>query len=415
MAKTHQLLTALSVTRKMAEGYYADGDGLYMQVASADARSWIYRFALAGRRREMGLGACSDVTLAQARAKATAARLLVKAGQDPIEARAAERARQRLEEARSMTFDEAARLYRADHEASWRNQVHRTQWKNSLATYVSPKIGTLPVGAIGTPEVTKVLDPIWSERTETASRIRGRIELILDWARARGYRTGENPARWRGHLDAVYPKRSKIRKVKHLEAVPIDDMPTVYAKLCETDGIAALAARFTILTAMRISVTTGATTPELKHDIWSIPADRMKAHRDHNVPLSNEAKTVLKLAREIQTDARLFPGLRPGRGVSKSAVLRAFRRAAAMDVTVHGCRSTFKDWASERTAFSNEVSEMALAHTIGDKTEAAYRRGELMRKRAALMEAWGNYVSKPVNAKVVPIGTRQGKSAAGLR
>ncbi len=207
MARSHRRLTTLSITRKKAAGYYADGDGLYLQVAGQGAKSWLYRFMLAGRRREMGLGACADVSLAQAREKATAARQMVKAGQDPIEAREAERARQRLKEARGITFDDATRLYIADHEEAWRNAVHRKQWKTTLAAYASPMIGTLSVASIGTPEVTKVLDPIWSTKTETANRVRGRMELILDWARARGYRTGENPARWRGHLDAVYGAR----------------------------------------------------------------------------------------------------------------------------------------------------------------------------------------------------------------
>ncbi len=410
MARSHRRLTSLSVNRKKQAGYYADGDGLYLQVTSSGAKSWLYRYMLAGRRREMGVGACADVSLAQARAKATGARQLVKAGHDPIDARDAEKARQRLEEARSITFDEAARLYIADHEGAWRNPVHRRQWKATLATYASPSIGSLSVSAIGTPEVTKVLDPIWSTKTETASRVRGRIELILNWAKARGHRTGENPARWRGHLSDVYAKRSKLQKVKHLEAVPFDDMPAVYAKLCRVPGIAALAARFTILTAVRVSVTTGAKDSELGPDLWSISAERMKANRDHNVPLSAEAKTVLELARAFRTDAaddRAFPGQCAGRGVAKSVVLKAFRSAGAGKATVHGCRSTFRDWAMERTSFAPQVSEMALAHAIGDQTEAAYRRGELLKKRSALMEAWAGYLTTPASAKVVAINRRR--------
>ena len=395
MARSHRRLTTLAVDRKKQAGYYADGDGLYLQVTSSGAKSWLYRYMLAGRRREMGLGACADVTLAQSRAKATVSRQSVKAGQDPIEARDAEKARQRLEEARSITFDEAARLYIADHEGAWGNPVHRRQWKKTLSTYASPSIGNLSVSDIGTPEVTKVLDPIWPTITETASRVRGRIELILNWAKARGYRTGENPARWRGHLSDIYAKRSKLQKVKHLEAVPFGDMPKVYAKLCQVPGIAALAARFTILTAVRVSVTTGAKEGEIGPDLWSISAERMKANRDHNVPLSAEAKKVLELARAFRTDPsddRAFPGQRAGRGVAKSVVLKAFRSAGAGTATIHGCRSTFKDWAMERTSFAPQVSEMALAHAIGDQTEAAYRRGELLQKRAALMEAWAGYI-----------------------
>jgi integrase len=409
MPLSHRRLTALSITAKKPAGYYADGDGLYLQVTSNDSRSWIYRFMLAGRRREMGLGALRDVTLADARTKATAARQMVKAGQDPIEARNAGKSRQRLEEARSITFDKAAELYIAAHKGAWRNPVHCKQWKTTLAAYASPLIGSLSVGAVGTPEVTKVLDAIWATKTETASRVRGRIELILDWAKARGYRTGENPARWRGHLDAVYPRRSKLQKVQHFEAVPIDEMPAVYARLCHVPGIAALAARFTILTAVRVSVTVDARDSEFGPDIWSIGAERMKAGRDHNVPLSTEAKAVLELARHFRTDPtddRVFPGQRAGRGVWKSVVLKMFRSAGAGRATIHGCRSTFKDWAMERTSFPPEVSEMALAHAIGDRTEAAYRRGELLKKRTTLMEAWARFLTSPASLKVVPLHAR---------
>lgn len=406
MARSHRQLTVLSVTRKKQAGYYSDGDGLYLQISSSGAKSWLYRYMLAGRRREMGLGALGDVSLAVARAKATTARQLAKSGLDPIDARNSENARQRLEEARSITFDEAARLYIADHEGAWRNPVHRKQWKATLAAYASPSIGTLSVGAIGTPEVTKVLDPIWSTKTETASRVRGRMELILDWAKARGYRTGENPARWRGHLDAVYPKRSRLRKVQHLEAVPIEDLPAVYGRLCSVPGIAALAARFTILTAVRVGVTVGAKETELGAGLWSVSAERMKAGRDHNVPLSDEAKAVLDLARKFRTDPaddRLFPGRHAGRGVKQSVVLKSFRAAGAGTATLHGCRSTFRDWTAERTAFPSEVAEMALAHAVANPVEAAYRRGDLLKKRTTMMQAWAGYLTTPVSAKVVAI------------
>ena len=347
MARSHRQLTVLSVTRKKQAGYYSDGDGLYLQISSSGAKSWLYRYMLAGRRREMGLGALGDVSLAVARAKATTARQLAKSGLDPIDARNSENARQRLEEARSITFDEAARLYIADHEGAWRNPVHRKQWKATLAAYASPSIGTLSVGAIGTPEVTKVLDPIWSTKTETASRVRGRMELILDWAKARGYRTGENPARWRGHLDAVYPKRSRLRKVQHLEAVPIEDLPAVYGRLCSVPGIAALAARFTILTAVRVGVTVGAKETELGAGLWSVSAERMKAGRDHNVPLSDEAKAVLDLARKFRTDPaddRLFPGRHAGRWPGTPATCRppSIRPASGRSTTTSDRRPIWR-------------------------------------------------------------------------
>jgi integrase len=360
----------------------------------------------------MGLGPYPAVSLAAARESAAVARSMAKAGRDPIAAREAERARQRLEVARGITFDQAARQFIDAHESSWKNSKHRQQWPNTLKTYASPKIGSLWVGAIGTPEVTGILDPIWKAKPETAFRVRGRIERILDWCKVRGYCTGENPARWRGHLDKVFPPRAKVRKVKHHAAVPIDDMPTVYARLREANGVAALAARFTILTAARVGETTGATTAELKPDVWSIAAERMKADRNHNVPLSREAKSVLEEAAEMRIDHRLFPGHRKNRPLSHTAVIKALRSAGAGKATTHGCRSTFKDWASERTSFPSEVSEMALAHIVGDKVERAYRRGELMEKRRALMEQWAIFVTTPASTKVVPIGARR-RSGAG--
>lgn len=405
--RTHQRLTAVSIGKAMAAGYHADGGGLYLQVSTAGGKSWIFRYSLAGKRREMGLGAFPTIGLADARHGAAEARRLLGQGIDPIEARNAVRARQRLEEARGITFGQAAEQFIAAHEGTWRNPKHRQQWRNTLATYVLPKIGTLSVAAIGRPEVTGILDPIWHELPETAFRVRGRIERILDWSTGRGYRTGENPARWKGGLAAVYPPRSKVRKVKHHAAVPIDAMPAVYARLCEQEGIAALAARFVILTAARAGEVTGAHRGELgRPDVWAIDAERMKGGRPHAVPLSREARTVLQLAREYQTDDRLFPGRRAGRPLSHTALMKALRSAGAGDATTHGARSTFRDWAAERTSFPSEVAEMALAHAIGDKTERAYRRGELMTKRAAMMEAWAGYVTAPAGGKVVQLARR---------
>lgn len=412
MARKHQRLTALSITRVIKPGYHLDGDGLYLQVTATGAKSWVFCFTLAGRRREMGLGPYPTVNLAAARLLASGARGLAKAGQDPIAARKAEQARQQLEAARGILFEEAAEQFLTAHEGTWKNPKHRQQWRNTLKTYAYLRIGKLSVGAVGTPEVTRVLDPIWHKKPVTASRLRERIERILDWSKVRGYRTGENPARWRGHLDAVFPAPTKVRKVKHHAAVTVDDMPKVYARLREAKGIAALAARFTILTAVRVSVTIGATSPECaKPDVWSISAERMKADRDHNVPLSKEAKAVLKEAADMRVDDRLFPGRKAKRPLSHTAVIKALRAAGAGSATTHGCRSTFKDWASERTSFPAEVSEMALAHAISDKTEAAYRRGELMKKRTAMMEQWALFVTMPANAKVVSIGSKRGSVA----
>jgi integrase len=357
----------------------------------------------------MGLGPFPAVSLAQARNLAAEARSLAKAGQDPIAARDAQRTRQRLEEARGVTFDQATEQFLDDHESTWRNAKHRQQWRNTLRTYASPTMGSLSVAAIGTSEVTRVLDPIWKRKPETASRLRGRVERILDWAKVRGYRDGENPARWRGHLDKVFPARSQVRRVRHHAAVPIDDVPAVYAKLRKANGMAALALRFVMLTAGRPGEITGAAWPEVdqRSAVWTVPGTRMKAGHDHRVTLSREALAVLKDAAELRVDRWVFPGGRRGKPLSLTSLTKALNGVDGMGATVHGFRSTFKDWASERTSFPSEVSEMALAHAISDKVEAAYRRGELIHKRAAMMEQWARFLLNPPSANVVPIGRRR--------
>lgn len=403
MERTLQRLSGLSVERAKTAGYIHDGGGLYLQVTGSGRKSWIFRYSNGGRRRDMGLGAYPAVSLAAARKLAQDARSQAAAGTDPIATRDAERARQRLEAGRGITWDSAVDLFLDDHEITWRNKKHRQQWRSTLRTYASPVLGRLAVADIGTPEVIRVLDPIWQAKPETASRVRGRIERILDWSKVRGYRQGENPARWRGHLDQVYPAKSKVRKVKHHAAVAIDDMPAVYGRLCEATGMAALAARFTILTAVRAGETTGALWPEidLERGIWSISAERMKMDRDHRVPLSREALAILKVQHEGRTGARVFPGWRNGAPLAIASLAKALKKAGGRQVTTHGSRSTFKDWATERTHFPFEVSEMALAHAISDKTEAAYRRGELMEKRANMMQAWAGFVTTRRDASVV--------------
>jgi integrase len=408
MQRALQRLSALTVERVKARGYLHDGGGLYLQVTSSGRKSWIFRYyAPGGRRPEMGLGPYPDVSLAAARKAASEARSLVKAGQDPIAARDAERARKRLEEARGVTFDQATEQFLDDHDVTWKNKKHRQQWRNTLKTYASPVMGNLSVAAIDTPEVTKVLDPIWMKKPETASRVRGRIERILDWSKVRGYRTGENPARWRGHLDKVFPARAKVRKVKHHAAVPIDDLPAVYARLRESKGMAATALRFLILTAARASEVTGTRRPEIEPlaaQVWTVPPERMKGGREHRVTLSDEAVAILVERLETLTGDLVFPGWRDGKPLSLSALSKALKVAGGGSATVHGFRSTFRDWAAERTEFPSDVAEMALAHAIGDKVEAAYRRGELMAKRAAMMRRWARFVTIPhVQAEVVPL------------
>lgn len=406
MARTLQRLNSLSLSRAKKPGYFADGGGLYLQVTPAGARSWIYRFALAKRRREMGLGSFPDISLAAARQEAANSRALVKAGQDPIAVRDAERARQRLAEARGVTWDEAVDQFLGAHLGSFRNPKHRQQWRNTLDTYAKPVLGGLTVATILTPEVTKVLDPIWHKKPETASRVRGRIERILDWCKVRGYRDGENPARWRGHLDKVFPAGTKIRKVKHHAAIAIDDMPEVCAGLAAAKGMATRAVLFTILTAARAGETTGARWSEfdLQSGVWTVPADRMKMEREHRVPLSREALAIVQELFDWRTGDYVFPGGRKGCPLSIASLSKALKGVAGQAVTTHGCRSTFKDWASERTNFPRDVSEMALAHAIGDKVEEAYRRGELLEKRKALMQAWASYVTTPrQTTNVVPL------------
>jgi integrase len=396
-------LTALKVEKAKQAGMYADGDGLYLQVTEGGA-SWIYRYMLAGRPREMGLGPLALFGLQEARAKALDARRLRHEGIDPIEARKAARLRARLDAAKAMTFKECADAYINAHRAGWRNAKHAAQWGATLATYAEPIIGALPVQTIDTALVLKVLEPIWTAKPETASRVRGRIESILDWARVRDYRTGENPARWRGHLDKLLPARSKVRKVEHHAALPYAELPAFLVALREQEGIAARALEFTILTAARTNETIGAPCSEFDHldKIWTIPAERMKAVKEHRVPLSARALAVLRDAESARTGGTdyVFPGGKVGKPLSNMAMTEVLRRMGRGDITVHGFRSTFRDWAAECTNFPSEVVEMALAHAVGDKVEAAYRRGDLFEKRRRVMNAWAEFCGKRV-----PTGT----------
>jgi integrase len=411
LRRTLHRLTALSIARAKAAGYLADGGGLYLQVTATGARSWIFRFQIDGRRREMGLGPFPDISLAVARNLAAEKRALAKAGKDPITERDAQKVRHRLKDGRTVTWDQAVDQFFADHEPTWHSPKHRAQWRSSLQTYASPVMGNLSAGVIGTPEVIRVLQSIWRSKPVTASRVRGRIERIWDWCKVRGYAQGENPARWRGHLDKVFPAIRKVRKVRHHAAVPIDALPAVYQRLQEDDRIVALAARFTLLTAARAGQATGARWPEIDRQsaLWTIPGSRMKGGKEHRVPLSREALRILDTLAELRMGALIFPGRSPGRPMAVDMLSKALRVAGAGKATMHGtARSTFKDWASERTSFPNEVSEMALAHTIGNETEAAYRRGELLRKRAQLMEAWARFLlTPPASADVVPISRKR--------
>jgi integrase len=414
MARRLNRLTAVEVKGIDQKGMYHDGGGLYLQVSAAGTKSWIYRFTLDGRAREMGLGPLNAISLAEARKRTAECRRMRHDGIDPIEARGAQRDQKRLEGARSMTFDVCAEAYIEAHKASWKNGKHAEQWHGSLRNYASPVFGSSPVQAIDLALVMKALEPVWQTKSETASRLRGRIEAVLDWARVHGYRKGENPARWRGHLDKLLPARAKIQKVVHHPALPYSEIADFMVSLRSQEGIAARALEFLILTAARTGEIIGARWDEvdLKEKIWTVPGLRMKAGREHRVPLSGPALATVKNMNEIRESDFVFPGGRKGKPLSNMAMLALLKRIGRNDLTTHGFRSTFRDWAAERTNFPREVVEMALAHTIENKVEAAYRRGDLFQKRRQLMEAWARFSEIRASVgKVVSISGREEKTA----
>jgi integrase len=414
MARRLNRLTAVEVKGIDQKGMYHDGGGLYLQVSAARTKSWIYRFTLDGRAREMGLGPLNAISLAEARKRTAECRRMRHDGIDPIEARGAQRDQKRLEGARSMTFDVCAEAYIEAHKASWKNGKHAEQWHGSLRNYASPVFGSSPVQAIDLALVMKALEPVWQTKSETASRLRGRIEAVLDWARVHGYRKGENPARWRGHLDKLLPARAKIQKVVHHPALPYSEIADFMVSLRSQEGIAARALEFLILTAARTGEIIGARWDEvdLKEKIWTVPGLRMKAGREHRVPLSGPALATVKNMNEIRESDFVFPGGRKGKPLSNMAMLALLKRIGRNDLTTHGFRSTFRDWAAERTNFPREVVEMALAHTIENKVEAAYRRGDLFQKRRQLMEAWARFSEIRASVgKVVSISGREEKTA----
>ena len=376
--KLSNALTAIEV-KNAKPGRYADGGGLQLLVKDTGARSWVFRYMLRGKTRDIGLGpaGADAISLADARDLASALRLKVRAGIDPLAERQ-QKAAEALAAAQAaqiagITFKATADAYIGANEASWRNDKHRQQWRNTLATYVYPVMGELPVAEIGTAHVLQILEPIWKDKPETASRVRGRIETILDAAKARGYRQGENPARWRGHIAQILPARSRLTRGHH-------------------KAMAALALEFVILTATRTSEVLGATWAEVDLDkaIWTVPASRMKAGKEHRIPLSPRAVEILEAVKPLEKDY-LFPTDKGGK-LSTMAMSMLLRRMK-LDCTVHGFRSGFRDWAAECTGYAHEVCEMALAHVIGNKSEAAYRRGDLFDKRRRLIADWASYCS----------------------
>ena len=386
-------LTALHVARAKKRGMYGDGLGLYLQVGLGGARSWIYRFSLNGSEHYLGLGSVNAIPLKRARELAAEARQLRAEGIDPIKRRRDDRLAERIANAKTTTFAQCSAQYLAAHETEWRNPKHRQQWRNTLAAYVMPTLGLMPVQAIDTDLVLKVVEPIWKEKPETASRVRGRIESILDWATARELRQGENPARWRGHLEHLLPAKTKIGAVEHYPALPYDEIGAFMANLRRRPSISARCLEFTILTAARTSEAISAHWDELDLDagIRTIPGARMKGSLEHKVPLAPRVVRLLRELHKHRAGEYVFSGTKLGQPLSNQTMLKLLGLMDRGDLTVHGFRSTFTDWAHEQTSFPGIVIDMALAHKISDKVEAAYRRGDLFDKRRKLMEAWADF------------------------
>lgn len=406
MAKLIDRLNPLTVAKCTKPGYYPDGNRLYLAVKASGAKSWIFRYRFGGREREMGLGSVSVFTLAEARERTKEVAKLLADGLDPMAERDRARSEAKLAAANQLTFDASAEQYIKSHRAGWKNAKHADQWINTLATYASPVIGSMPVANVKTEHVMRVLEPIWRDKTETATRLRGRIESILAWCTVQGFRAGDNPAAWRGHLDQLLPKPSAVAKVGNHAALDWRELPAFMPQLRAMPGAGAMLVELCILTACRTSEALLASWSEFDLDakLWVIPAERMKAKKEHRIPLSDAAMALLSRLRGQHDGDLLFPG-RAKKPLSNMVGLQLLKRMGRADLTVHGFRSTFRDWAGEATAHPREVIEHALAHLLKDKAEAAYARGDLLAKRRALMADWGAYCDRPAMAgTVVAIG-----------
>ncbi|MET3498171.1 tyrosine-type recombinase/integrase [Variovorax boronicumulans] len=400
MPKKAAELGALAVSRLVKPGAHAVGGvaGLKLKINDAGARSWVLRATVAGKIRDMGLGGFPDVSLAQARERARAARDKIHAGEDPIHARQAARSAVAAASAKARTFEQCVDAYLKAKSGEWKNAKHRAQWSSTLDLYAKPTIGQMLVQDIELSHVLTVLEAIWTTKTETASRLRGRIETVLDWATVRGYRKGENPARWRGHLDQLLGRPRKIKKVTHHPALQLADVGAFMADLRQVEGMSARALELAVLTAARSGEVRGARWDEidLQAKLWTVPAERMKAKKEHRVPLSKQALKLLEAVPRIEGSELVFPGRKPLQPLSDMSLSACMRRMDYKDAkgrvcVPHGCRSTFRDWASEKTTFSGEMAEMALAHTIDSAVEAAYRRGDMLAKRLKMMQSWADF------------------------
>ena len=395
MARVVNKLSPLKVAKLTAPGLYGDGNNLYLQIAPSGAKSWSFRFMIRGRAREMGLGPVALMSLAEARMRAIECRRLLLDGIDPIEHRQTQREAKTV---RGKTFATCAEAYIEAHQAGWSNAKHAGQWRATLATYAYPVFAETPVGAIDLDLVVKALKPIWTDKPETASRLRGRIESILDYATTQGWRQGDNPARWKGFLENLLPAKGRIARVAHHPALKWRDLPSFMAELAQQEGVAARALAFTILTASRSGETIGATWSEidLAAKIWTIPEWRLKKRQgDHRVPLTDPVLAILATMRAAAGTpapaAFVFPGGKTGTGLSNMAMLILLRRMGRENITTHGFRSTFRDWAAEATDYRHEVVEAALSHTVSDKVVAAYRRTDFFDRRRDLMVDWARY------------------------
>ncbi|CDM23873.1 Integrase [Castellaniella defragrans 65Phen] len=394
MPKKAQYRTDRWVASRKGPGRYAVGgvDGLHLRITSTGSRSWVLRVKVGDLRRDIGIGPYPFVTLEQARQEAFEIHKRIRDGADPLAKRREVRQAIKAQQAGDKTFSECAAAYIEAKAPEWKNPKHRQQWENTLSQYAYPVMGSLAVADIDLPHVLAVLEPIWTTKTETASRLRGRIESVLDWATVRKYRTGLNPARWKGHLDTILPARGKVQKVEHHKAMPIDDMPGFWRDLAGRDGMGARALQLVILTAARSGEVRGATWDEIDLDAktWTIPASRMKAGAEHRVPLSDTAVALLKAVPRLEGCPYVFHSVRSGQlsDMSLTAVMRRMGLAAVP----HGFRSTFRDWCGERTHYPRELAEQALAHTLANRVEAAYRRGDALEKRRDMMQAWADFL-----------------------
>jgi integrase len=404
---THHRLRAVDLPR-LKPGYHHDGGGLYLDVRSG-SRVWVYRYTRHGKQRTMGLGPLHTIGLADARQRARDARKLLLDGVDPLAAKEAHRAAQRVALATAMTFQQAAEAYIEAHAAGWGKSKSERQWRQSLADYAYPVLGALPVAAINVGLVMQVIEPIWKTKTETASRVRGRIENILGWATVMGYMTGDNPARWKGNLENLLPAKTKVRPVEHYTALPYRELPGFMTDLRAQVGVAARALEFTILTAARVGEVLGAQWSEINiaERVWIVPGERMKSGREHRVPLSDAALAIIEHMAAIRQSDFVFPGGKIGQPLTSPALLLVPARIGH-PVTVHGFRSTFMDWATEQTTFPAEMRDLALAHVVSDKVEAAYRRGDMVERRREMMAAWALFAAaEDAGAEVVKLPVRR--------